>query len=418
MPSGKYSNNSTSEQFLNFLPKARVNLLFVPTWTLDPGVVHLNHGSFGATPLEVQQRQNELRNALEANPTRFMLERYQPLLEESRTALASFLGARPRDLVLISNATEGVNAVLSSLKRRFAPGDNLVLTNHGYNACNNVARALAEEGRLEVRVVQVPFPITGPKSVVEAVCRSIDSRTRLVLIDHVTSPTALIFPIAELAQRLEPDIPVLVDGAHGPGMLELALEQLGVSFYVGNCHKWLCAPKGAGFLWARQDMHDQLRPPVISHGANQAWPGSTSKFHAHFDWVGTLDPTPRLAVAAALKLLGSTPGSWPAMRRRNRLLILQGRQRLCEVLPQEPPAPASMIAQMASLFLPPRLLDRGECLFNSTMLRLRHDYGIEVPVFSWPDPDSGVIRISAQLYNQDEDYERLAEALADLLSRA
>ena len=226
----------------------RPNLPSFPEfWGLDPKISYLNHGSFGACPLPVLEYQRQLQAELERETMEFLLHRAQPLIDRSREILCELVGADPADLVFVGNATAGVNAVLRSLA--FQPGDEILTTAHDYNACRNVANYVA--GRFGANVVEVPLPlpIESPEQVVEAVLAQVTPRTRLVMLDHITSPTAIVFPVEEIVRRLaERNIDVLIDGAHAPGMVPLDLRRLGAAYYTGNCHKWLCAPKGAGFL--------------------------------------------------------------------------------------------------------------------------------------------------------------------------
>ncbi len=220
-------------------------------------------------------------------------------------------------MVFVSNVTAAVNCVLRGLPLR--SGDELLLTDHGYNACRNVADYVAGRAAARVVVASIPLPIQSPRQVVEAVLARVTDRTRLALLDHVTSPTAVVFPIAELVEELgRRGVDTLVDGAHAPGMLPLDLRRIGAAYYAGNCHKWLCAPKGAGFLHVRGDRRESLHPNVISHGYNVCTPGR-SRFHDLFDWVGTIDPTPWMCVGEAIRYLGTLePGGMEGLMQRNR----------------------------------------------------------------------------------------------------
>src|ERR1035438_1080537 len=210
-------------------------------WFLAPGTIFLNHGSFGACPKPVLELQSELRRQMEAEPVQFLWRRYEERLGPARAEVASFLGARARDLVFVTNATTGVNAVVRSLKLR--RGDELLTTNHDYNACHNVLVETARQAGARLVTAQVPFPLPGPAEVVEAILQAVTSRTRLAMIDHVTSPTALVFPIAQLVRELSArGVEVFVDGAHAPGMVPLQVGKLGAAYYTGNLHKWVCAP--------------------------------------------------------------------------------------------------------------------------------------------------------------------------------
>jgi isopenicillin-N epimerase len=246
------------------------------------------------------------------------------------------------------------------------------------------------------------------------VLETVTARTRLALLDHVTSPTGMVLPIAELVRALAAaGVDTLVDGAHAPGMVAVDLDALGAAYYTGNAHKWLCAPKGAAFLVVRADRRDRVRPLTISHGANTRRPGR-SRLHDEFDWTGTADPSPFLSVPAAIRSIGSlVPGGWPEVRARNRELALTARETLSAALGLEAPCPDSMIGSLAALPLPggdprgPATALSGDRLQDVLLER----YGIEVPIVSWPGPPHRLVRISAQLYNRAEDYERLADAL-------
>ncbi len=379
-------------------------------WVLDPAVAHLNHGSFGACPAPVLAAQHEWRQLLEGNPTRFMAERYQPALEVARSALAAFVGADREGLVPVANASAGVNAVLRSIELR--AGDQVLVTDHGYNACRNAAEAAARRAGAEVVVAPVPFPLRTADQVVEAVLARVTARTRLVVIDHITSPTALILPVAQVAAALEPDVPVLVDGAHAPGMVPLSLDSLGASFVVGNCHKWLCSPKGAGFLWVAARHRSTVEPVSISHGWNGSYSASSSRFHALFDWTGTTDPTAWLSIPDAIRVMGELmPGGWPALLEANRRLAQRARRVVGEALEVDSPSPDDMIGSMASLPLPPRRVAASDPMVDPLTAVLRGTWSIEVSVFVWPAPPGRLVRISAQAYNQPDQYRRLGEAL-------
>jgi isopenicillin-N epimerase len=316
----------------------------------------------------------------------------------------------------VVNATTGVNTVLRSL--RLEAGDELLVTDHEYNACRNAIDAVAEDGGAEVVVASIPFPLSGEGEVLNAVLEKVSPRTRLLLIDHVTSQTGVVMPLERLVDEVQArGIDVLVDGAHGPGMVALDLDSLGATYYTGNLHKWTCAPKGAAFLHVREDRREGVRPLVISHGAN-AKPVKRSRFHLEHDWTGTRDPSSWLSIPVALREMESmVEGGWEEVRRRNRELALDGREILCEALGVEAPCPASMIGSLASLPLPDG--DSGSVNelfpFDKLQDRLLKEFRIEVPVIAWPAPPRRLVRISAQLYNSRWHYVALAEALQEIL---
>jgi isopenicillin-N epimerase len=394
-----------------------------PAWTLDPAITFLNHGSFGATPRAVLEAQTRWRARMEEEPVRFLAQELEGHLDTARSELASYLHADPDDLAFVPNATAGINTVLGSL--RFAPGDELLITDHAYNAAKNAMEAVAERWDARPVVVEVPFPGVTPGDVCDRILAAVSPRTRLALLDHVTSPTALVYPVralvAELAAR---GVQTLVDGAHAPGMLELDLLALGVDYYTGNCHKWLCAPKGSGFLWVRREHQAQIRPLAISRGANSPRT-DRSLFRLEMDWTGTMDPSAYLSVPDALRFGESLlPGGWDELRARNRGLALGARDLLCTALAVDPPAPDEMIGSMASVQLPfeagPGAV-QGVDLADPLHDRLLDEYRIEAMITPWPQRPAGLawrrlVRLSAAPYNDIDDYRLLATALPEAMA--
>lgn len=384
-------------------------------WTLDPAVTFLNHGSYGACPRAVLDQQAEYRTRLERQPVQFLGREVEALLSEAREVVGEFLGVPGKDIGFVSNATGGVNTVLRSL--RFEPGDELLVTDHAYNACANALDRAAKDDGARVVVVEIPLPVRSDEDVLNAVLERVTDRTKLALLDHVTSPTALVFPIERLVRELQGrGIDCMVDGAHAPGMVEVDLAKLGAAYYTGNGHKWLCSPKGAAFLYVRPDRQERIRPLTISHGANAQLRGRT-RFEAEFSWTGTQDPSPWLCLAESIRYMGTLlSGGWPEIRTRNRDLAITARRLLNERLRVEPICPESMLGSIASVALPgPGQLDRDPLRWGDPLqTRLLADYGIEVPVFSFGEPPQRLLRISAQLYNSFDQYEKLAGALISL----
>lgn len=373
-------------------------------WALDPAVLYLNHGSFGACPRVVMEAQSALRLEMERGPVDFLDTTFVPRLAAAREALASFVGAAPADLAFVPNATAGVNAVLRSLT--LVPGDELLVTNHTYAACRKTADFVAARSGARVVEVRLPFPVHDEEEILAAVLSCVSSRTRLALIDHVTSPTALVLPVARLVSELRArNVETLVDGAHAPGMVPLRLSELGAAYYTGNAHKWLCAPKGAAFLHVRRDRHEDLHPTVISHGYGAG-------FQAEFDWTGTCDPTPWLCIPESLRFVGSLlPGGWPEVMARNRSLALQARALLLQALGIAVPCPPQMIGSMASIPMP---VPAGGSPVDRLDLKGLHawfrDRGVETWLYDQP---RALLRISAQLYNDVDQFEVLARLLVE-----
>lgn len=406
-------------------------------WALDPATVFLNHGSFGACPRVVLAAQAALRTELEANPVELLGRGLDVRMAAVRERLGAFLGAAADDLALVPNATHAIATVLRSLP--LGPGDEVVVTDHEYRAAVNAVVAATDAAGARVVTAAIPLPLgeDGPELIEAALLGALSERTRLVVISHVTSPTALRLPLERIVPALERSgVPVLVDGAHGPGMLPLALDALGASWYAGNLHKWVCAPKGAGFLHVRRDRQEGIRPLAISHGASDRRPGR-SAFRKEFDWTGTADPTPWLAVPAALDAIAALePGGWPAVMERNAALARRGRATVLTALGSafgaewgRPLSPDGMLGSMAAVAVPEPPVDgRGRGGGPAThgedplAARLRERHAIEIPVFRWPPEPDGplaatglgpyrIVRLSAHLHDHEDQYRYLGEAL-------
>ena len=370
-------------------------------WSLDRSVAYLNHGSFGACPAAVLAAQSALRAEMEREPVDFLSGSLQARIDAARESVASFLGAEPADLVFVPNATAGVNAVLRSLT--FAPGEEILVTTHTYNACRKAVEHVAARAGARVVSVPLPFPCADDDSVIAMILGAVSARTRLALIDHVTSPTALVLPLEPLVETLNArGVDTLVDGAHAPGMVPLVLSELNAAYYTGNAHKWLCAPKGAAFLHVRRDRQAGLHPNVISHGYGAG-------FHAEFDWTGTDDPTPWLCIPEAIRFMGALlPGGWSEIRAVNHALIVAAREVLLDALGVSAPCPERMLGSMASIPLPPAAGAREPRGLHD-WLRAR---GVEAWLHPHPVP---LLRISAQLYNEIGEYRKLARLMREAL---
>jgi isopenicillin-N epimerase len=376
-------------------------------WSLDRSVLYLNHGSFGACPTAVLDAQAQLRLEMEREPVDFLVSQLPERLHRTRAVLADFLQANPRDLVFIPNATTGVNAVLQSLP--FQRGDEILLTDHTYAACRKAVEFVAQRTGARVVIVQLPFPLRSDAEITTAILDGVSARTRLAVLDHVTSPTALVMPLASLVDELrQRSVETLIDGAHAPGMVPIRLTQLGAAYYTGNAHKWLCAPKGAAFLHARADCQAALHPGSISHGYLQG-------FQSEFDWTGTFDPTAWLCIANSLRYLqGLLPGGWPEVMASNHGLAVQARLKLLEAFGVDPPCPDHMLGAMASLPLPPGAAGSAVQRLDAAPLRdWFRSRQVEIAVYSQP---TKLLRFSAQLYNHLGQFEQLRELLQEALS--
>ena len=385
-------------------------------WALDENCVFLNHGSFGATPTEIMVEQRKWQDILEHEPVRFYEDLAMDYMQNARNTLADMLQCDAADLALIENATTGVNTVLRSLE--FSQGDEILVPDHAYQACRNAIDFVAQRWGATVVTVHVPFPIESADVAFEAIMAGVTERTVLAMIDTVTSPTGLLMPFERLTNELEAKgVSVLLDAAHGIGMIPLALDALGASYVTSNCHKWLCAPKGSAFLHVRKDVQHRIHPLTISHG--MTFPlGDTTRFRHEFDWTGTRDISAACSIPATIEYMENmVEGGWPAIMQHNHNLAVEGRRILCERLGIEAPCPDDMIASIATLPLPDEHQDGGIPLHEPDPLHkvLQDTYGIQVPVWSWESPKGRYIRISAQLYNHVDEYHYLADALAEEL---
>lgn len=397
-------------------------------WTLDRSVCFLNHGSFGATPLEILEEQQRYRDEMEREPVRWFVETLEPRLDEARARISSFLGCPADDLAFVPNATAGVNTVVQSLK--FSPGDELLVSNHEYNACNNAFAVAAERWGAKVVMASIPFPVREEEQVVQAIMDRVSDRTKLVLLSHITSPSGLILPVkrivSELAKR---EIDTLVDGAHAPAFVPLNVLDIGCAYYTGNFHKWLCAPKGSAFLYVRPDRQHLIQPLSTSHGYNSQRT-DRSHFRLQFDYGGTDDMTPHLCVPKCIELLTTlmpdrrVDSYWQA----NNDLCRRARSMLINRLGSVAGAPDDMLGAMATITLPrhdaareERLSRRPTKYADALQDRLIAQHRIQVPIIRMAGLGQGggqlrCVRISCNLYNTIEQYEYLANALIEELA--
>lgn len=381
---------------------------------LDPDTVFLNHGSFGACPRTVLAAQRRWQDEVERNPVQFLARRSGALLAAAREALAGYLGAQAPDLAFVPNATHGVNIVAQSLP--LAPGDEVLTTDHEYGACVATWQRVCARAGARLRRLAVPLPFE-PEAFVPALRAAVTPRTRLIFASHITSTTALVFPVQALcAAAQEVGVPVLIDGAHAPGQLPLALDALGADFYTGNLHKWLCAPKGAAFLHVRRAHHDRIVPPVHSWGdvdeaahlpQMRAIAGSDT-LQRRLQWQGTRDLSAFLAVPDAIAFQQAK--GWPAQQARCRALLdacaarIAARNGLVPIAQGDGAAPQMRAIPLRAPARPEEAERLRSLLFGR--------YRIEVPV-TLHGPHS-FVRVSVQAYNDEADLAALESALAEV----
>jgi isopenicillin-N epimerase len=365
---------------------------------LDPGVVFLNHGSFGACPRGIFERYQAWQRELERQPVEFLSRRLPDLLAEARARLAAEVGAAADDLVFVPNATSGVNVAARAIDLR--PGDEVLATDLEYGACDLAWEALcARAGARYVRA-EISRPIGG--DVVAQLFAARTEATRAVFVSHITSETAVRLPVEEIVARAHAEgLLAIVDGAHAPGQIvPLDLGALGADFYAGNCHKWLCAPKGSGFLHVRPEHQERVGGVIVSWGYDEG--GGT--FLSRNERQGTRDPSAYLTVPDAIDWLAAH--DWDAVRERCRALTREARRRLLELPGIEPVAPEELVDQMASVALP-------RCDGKELQRRLYDEQRVEVPVMDRRAPP--LLRVAIQGYNDERDVDALVDALATRL---
>lgn len=372
-------------------------------WLLDPRIAFMNHGSFGAVPRCVAEAQEEWRRRIEAEPVEIIGRRASGLIAEVKRAIGARLGMASEDFGLVVNATEGIDAVLASIDLR--PGDELLTTSHVYNAVRQAMRHAAGRHGASYREIDLPLPVESSEQIERAVLEAVSSRTRLLVVDHITSPTAIVFPADRIAAACaERGVDVLVDGAHAPGMLPLDVPRIGATYYVGNLHKWTCAPRGSAFLWVRPERQSRIHPLAVSHNFGQG-------FVREFDWQGTRDLSAWLAIPAALEFMSGF--GWERVMDHNHRLATWAHAMLCERWGVDPitPRDGRLLGSMCTVPLPPPL--DALCPDTQPMnQRLYSEFGVEAPLVHWGGRT--YIRPCCQLYNLPADYERLAEAIMTL----
>lgn len=367
-------------------------------WILDPDITFLNHGSFGACPRPVLEAQTQWREQMEARPVEFLYRRLPGLLENALGEAASFLDADAQDLVFVPNATTAVNTVLSNLK--LEAGDEVLITSHSYSAVTHAAQRWCFRSAARAVVCYVPCPLPDPATAMALIEERITDRTKLVIVDHIASSTAAVFPISNIIESCRRrGVPVMVDAAHAPGMFPVSIRKLDPDFWTGNFHKWVCAPKGGAIMYVKRELQKGLHPLVTSH----PW---LKDFSEEFAWTGTHDPTAYLSVPAAIHFMSDI--GWDRVRTYNNELT----RKSLAVIAQAVGADAGELGPFISMgivFLPRQTAGTSEEL----QARLYREHQIEVPIFAWGK--QSILRISAQIYNRSSDYDQLAEALKQII---
>jgi len=373
-------------------------------WLLEEDLHFLNHGSFGACPRDVLVAQSEWRSKMETQLVKFFTVEAPEGLKRAKKMLSEFIGATDDNVVFVENATSGINAVVRSWMPTFRTGDELLTTSHVYGAMRQTLHYAADVMGATVVEATVPFPISSQDEVVEAVRKAITPKTKFAIIDHVTSPTGLVYPIEQIIPLFkERNIPVMIDGAHAPGMVELNVEKYGADFYTGNCHKWMFAPKGCAFLWVAPEHQSKMHAHVTSHNYKQG-------YHPEFDWIGTRDVTPFLAIIAAIGFVDEFGRK--NVRSHNNELVLTARKMLASKWGVTLPAPESMIGSLSTIPVPGNI--KGSDPLATTLHdTLRDKYRCELPVIIFGDKVH--IRISGQIYNEMSDYDALAAAVKAII---
>jgi isopenicillin-N epimerase len=366
---------------------------------LDPSVTFLNHGSFGATPRPVFKTYQRWQRELERQPVEFLGRRFTDLMKVARNCLAEYLGTDTDQLVYTTNVSESLNIVARSLD--LGSGDEVLGTDHEYGALDRTWRFLAKERGFIYINQPIPVPVTTSDAFLESLWKGVTPRTRVIFLSHITSPTGLVFPVeAVITRARKAGILTIVDGAHAPGQIPLHLDDLKPDFYGGNLHKWLCAPKGAGFLYARPEVQNLLKPLVVSWGYEAETPGS-SKFVDLFEWTGTRDIASFLSVPAAIEF--QQEHDWWNVSKVCHQLVSETQKRICALFGLSPLSNDSWFMQFCSAPIP----KNADLAVLKT--RLYDEYRIEIPLILWNELK--LIRISMQGYNTQRDVNKLIGAL-------
>ena len=383
-------------------------------WSLDPAITFLNHGSFGACPTPILEVQRSVRSQMERSPVAFMLRELPELWEEARARVAEFVGADAEGLVFVDNATTGVNAALRAIE--LSEGDVILALDHGYNACLNAADEVAQRHGAEVRRLSLPLDDPDSGALLAQLESALGPNVKALLIDQITSPSALVLPVKEICRRMSSaGVAVIVDGAHCPGQVPLELAAMGCDFFTGNLHKWVYAPKGAAILWVGPAWRERTLPTTVSHGYNDQT-SPAPRLHKLFDWTGTKDPSAVIAAAALEVMPNLYEGSWLELMADNHVKVTRWAADLCDGVPGiEPIGRAERWGAMVTFRLPPLEVPHSDSCVHPLQEWLWRFHRIEVPVFKGIHEEATWLRISAQIYLGDDAHRPLIDALRELL---
>lgn len=384
---------------------------FIEHWNLNQDIVYLNHGSFGATPKFVLKKQQQIHAEMEAEAVDFYINHLPNLLQESKQSLSNFVGADANDLVFVQNTTTGVNTILNSLQSN--ENDDWLITNHNYGACVHALKHYAKRNKCNVVCANIPYPLHSDDDILKAIENTITPKTTIALIDYITSATAIIFPIKKIIEMLhQKGIKVIIDAAHAPGMVDFSIDDLKPDFFVANCHKWICSPKGSAFMYVSKELQSQIFPLVISHYNNED-EGNDKHWSNQFLWDGTHDYSSYLGVKDALEFMPTLmENDWIAIKRHNHDLAWKASSKIANSLNKELPAPENMIGSIVNIPMPN---SEEFAMYSKDKKSLKEilfeKYSIEVPIFLFPSAPNQWLRISAQLYNSMEQYDYLIDCL-------
>ncbi len=373
---------------------------------LDPEITFLNHGSFGACPTAIFNELVQWQKKLENEPVRFITNDLYPALDVSRKALGEFVGCDGNDLVFFPNPSTAINTVAKSLVLN--PGDEILSTDHEYGAMNRTWKFICQKTSANFIPVEIPIPVSSHEEFVDRFWSRVTERTRVIFISHLTSQTALIFPVEEICKRArKAGIFTIVDGAHAPGHIPLDISSFDPDIYIGACHKWMCTPKGVSFLYARKSVQDLIDPLVVSWGWESDDPGK-SRFLDYHQWQGTRDMSAFLTVPFAIQYLKEL--NWQTLTKKSHQMVVDFQNEICQMLntPIICANPHMWQGQMCSFLLP------GSPDPVKIQSQLMDNHNIEIPVFSWKD--RVILRVSVQPYNSEADLQKLKDILPSCLN--